>query len=232
MEHYRFTLDTTFLAQWYPTLRSSALFMSEFMTSYGPYRVTNPTISPENRYYVNGTNGSTAAITMGPAMDTEMLWELFNELKEINSLLKLGDDAFIEETQAIKALLPPLKINYFGGLQEWIEDFNESMPGIGTFSLLTHPQPSSPSQTPSNTSRPPFPNLGSLPRHPANLLLEPHPLRRSPHHSPPPPRQRRCLRRLVLRLVHEPRGALLRRSQSRALLLPAHVQRHPLELDE
>lgn len=58
-------------------------------------------------------------------MDTEMLWNLFSFLSQANTILALGDDSFIAELNTLKALLPPYKINYFGGIQEWIEDFQE-----------------------------------------------------------------------------------------------------------
>jgi alpha-L-fucosidase 2 len=72
MEDYRFTKNVTFLKQWYPTMKGAAQFFADFMTDYQGMKVTNPTLSPENRYYVNGSHGNTAAITMGPAMDNQM----------------------------------------------------------------------------------------------------------------------------------------------------------------
>jgi len=51
MEDYRFTGNTSFLASWYPTMKASAQFFVDFMTPYDGYIVTNPTLSPENRYY-------------------------------------------------------------------------------------------------------------------------------------------------------------------------------------
>lgn len=51
MEDYRFTGNTSFLASWYPTMKASAQFFVDFMTPYDEYIVTNPTLSPENRYY-------------------------------------------------------------------------------------------------------------------------------------------------------------------------------------
>jgi len=58
-------------------------------------------------------------------MDNEMLFTLFSFLSQANTVLKLGDDAFITELNTLKGLLPPYKINYFGGIQEWIEDYQE-----------------------------------------------------------------------------------------------------------
>lgn len=58
MEDFRFTGNTTALRQWYPIMKGSAQFFAEFMTDYKGMKVTNPTLSPENTYYVNGTNGT------------------------------------------------------------------------------------------------------------------------------------------------------------------------------
>ena len=124
MEHCRFTSNTTFIREWYPTIKASAEFFVDFLTDYKGMKVTNPTISPENTYYINDT-GVVASITMGPAMDTELLWELFNEVKELNQVLYMGDDTFVSGLDAIKAALPPLKINSWGGIQEWIYDYPE-----------------------------------------------------------------------------------------------------------
>jgi len=124
MEYYRFSGNTTFLREYYPTIKAAAEFYVDFLTDYNGMKVTNPTISPENVYYVNDTDATTS-ITMGPAMDTELLTELFGEIEEANTILDLGDDAFVSQLNDIKAALPPIKVNSYGGIQEWIHDYRE-----------------------------------------------------------------------------------------------------------
>ncbi|KAK0311884.1 hypothetical protein LTR01_002798 [Friedmanniomyces endolithicus] len=136
MEKYRFTGDTTYLRNVYPNLKSAAQFFVGFLSDFEGYKVVNPTISPENAYYPPGDNTTAVAITLGATMDTELLWELFNSIKEANELLHLGDDAFVAQLEALEAKLPPYRENYFGGLQEWIHDYQEAIPGIDHLSPL------------------------------------------------------------------------------------------------
>jgi alpha-L-fucosidase 2 len=125
MEYYRYTGDQRFIRKHYQTLKMAAEFYVDFLTDYKGWKVTNPTLSPENQYYVSGHSGDTAAITLGATMDSELLWELFGEIQELNTMLELGDDSFVQELNDIKVLLPPLRVNYYGGIMEWIHDYKE-----------------------------------------------------------------------------------------------------------
>ncbi|KAK3641980.1 hypothetical protein LTR22_016305 [Elasticomyces elasticus] len=136
MEKFRFTGDLDYLRKIYPNLKSAAQFFQGFLSDYDGYKVVNPTMSPENPYYPPNDNTTAVAITLGATMDTELLWELFNEIKEANELLQLGDDIFVEQLQVLEAQLPPYRKNYFGGLQEWIHDYEEALPGIDHLSPL------------------------------------------------------------------------------------------------
>ncbi|GAB7341903.1 hypothetical protein MBLNU457_g0212t1 [Dothideomycetes sp. NU457] len=135
MEYYRFTGNKTYLAEYYPTIKAAAEFYVDFLIDYNGMKVTNPSLSPENVYYVNDTDATTS-ITMGPAMDTELLTELFSAIGEANNLLHLNDDAFVAKLNTIKDALPPLKVNSYGGIQEWIHDYREAIPGIDHLSPL------------------------------------------------------------------------------------------------
>ena len=133
MEYYRYNLDENFLRQWYPTLKSAAQFFVEFLTDYEGYKVTNPTLSPEHPYYIPGTNNTKyTSITLGATMDTQLLRELFEEIAEANEILKLGDDAFVAQLRSIESKLPPYRRNYYGGIMEWIEDYEEVTLGSST----------------------------------------------------------------------------------------------------
>jgi alpha-L-fucosidase 2 len=125
MEYYRYTGDEQFIRDHYQTLKGAAQFYVDFMTDYNGYKVVNPTLSPENQYYLPNSTTETAAITLGATMDTELLWELFGEIQELNSRLDLGDHAYVSKLNAIKAQLPPYRLNSFRGLQEWIHDYSE-----------------------------------------------------------------------------------------------------------
>lgn len=135
-ERYRFTNDEAYLRSVYPTIKSAAQFFVGFLSDYEGYKVVNPTESPENAYYGPLNPSTPMAITLGATMDTEMLWEIFNEIKEANELLQLGDDDFVQQLVDLEAKFPPYRENYYGGIQEWIHDYKEAIPGIDHLSPL------------------------------------------------------------------------------------------------
>ncbi|KAK8097107.1 hypothetical protein PG999_013051 [Apiospora kogelbergensis] len=139
MEHYRYTGDVEFIKKYYPKLKAAAQFFVGFMTDHQGYKVTNPSLSPENQYYVPGSaTNETAAITLAPTMDTFLLRELFREIEELQPVLGLGESEaqFINQLRAIDEKLPPLGVNYYGGLKEWFEDYEEAIPGNDHVSQL------------------------------------------------------------------------------------------------
>ncbi|KAK4574863.1 hypothetical protein LTR86_001705 [Recurvomyces mirabilis] len=136
MEYFRFSGDQDFLREHYPVLKSAALFYVGFLSDYEGYKVVNPTISPENAYFPPNYNTTPVAITLGATMDTELLRELFNGIQEANDLLRLGDESFVAQLNDLKSQFPPYRRNYYGGLQEWIHDYQEAIPGIDHLSPL------------------------------------------------------------------------------------------------
>ena len=124
MEYYRFTGDSAFLAGKYSTIKGAAEYFNSFVTDYNGWKVTNPTLSPENDYYIPGTNETKGAMTLGSTIDNSLLRELFGVIKEAQNVLN-NDGAFVEETQNIKSQLPPLQVNSNGGIMEWIHDYEE-----------------------------------------------------------------------------------------------------------
>ncbi|KAF3924534.1 hypothetical protein ABW21_db0204990 [Orbilia brochopaga] len=128
IEEYRFTRDTSLLQDHYNTIKDAALFMTEFLTDYKGWKATNPTISPENTFYLPGTKTS-VAITVGSTLDNSLLWELFGSLLEIIEILDKHDNNLKSTLNSLRAKLPPLRINKNGGIMEWIEDYDETDPG-------------------------------------------------------------------------------------------------------
>ncbi|KAK6362599.1 hypothetical protein TWF730_000056 [Orbilia blumenaviensis] len=128
IEEYRFTRDKAFLQKYYNTIKDAALFFTEFLTDYKGWKVTNPTLSPENTFYLLGTK-TTTAITLGSTLDNSLLWELFGSLLEIMDILGKHDNSMKATITNLRAKLPPLRINKWGGIMEWIEDYDETDPG-------------------------------------------------------------------------------------------------------
>lgn len=126
-EHYRFHPDEAFLRTAYETMKEAALFFVDFLTeSPEGHLVTNPSVSPENRYRL--PNGEVGTLCYGPAMDTQILTELLDACIQASFILKC-DEATRNEWQAVKSRLPAMRIGKRGQLQEWLEDYEEKDPG-------------------------------------------------------------------------------------------------------
>jgi alpha-L-fucosidase 2 len=83
--------------------------------------VTNPSISPENRHPFG------SSICAGPAMDSQILRDLFTHCIEAAEIL--GRDAdFRRDCARARARLPPDRIGKAGQLQEWLEDWDMEAP--------------------------------------------------------------------------------------------------------
>ncbi|GAB1737768.1 hypothetical protein NU219Hw_g2175t1 [Hortaea werneckii] len=136
LDQYHFTDNKTYLRENYPVLRDAMRFYLDFMTE-GPngWRVTNPSISPEHAYFLPNSTVE-EAITMGPTIDISIVWELTGIVLDAAAELKEEDKEFIENVKELRTQLPPLRVSYFGGIQEWIEDYQEAEPGHRHFSQL------------------------------------------------------------------------------------------------
>ena len=127
-DHYDFTRDREFLkVRAYPVLKEASEFLLDYMVPDRDGRlVTGPSISPENQYKL--PDGTTASLTMGPYMDTEIADALFGRTIQASEILGV-DSEFRARVQSARSKLPPLKIGRFGQLQEWREDYDERDPG-------------------------------------------------------------------------------------------------------
>jgi alpha-L-fucosidase 2 len=85
--------------------------------------VTVPSISPENLHPFN------AALCAGPAMDRQLLRDLFDRSSLAADTMKT-DAAFAAQCRATRARLAPDRIGKAGHLQEWLEDWDLEVPEI------------------------------------------------------------------------------------------------------
>lgn len=83
--------------------------------------VTNPSISPENQHPFG------AAVCAGPAMDSQLLRDLFAQCIQISAALGV-DTAFAAQLKTLRAQLPPDRIGKAGQLQEWQQDWDMEAP--------------------------------------------------------------------------------------------------------
>ncbi len=130
-DHYQFSADRNFLQrEAYPAMKEAAQFALDSMVEVPPGKpfagelVTNPSTSPENQYLLNGKRFH---LTYAPAMDIELIRELFENCRRAAELLGT-DAAFRQELDRAVKRLPPLQIGKRGQLQEWIEDYQEVEP--------------------------------------------------------------------------------------------------------
>ncbi|MGO4863836.1 glycosyl hydrolase family 95 catalytic domain-containing protein, partial [Campylobacter jejuni] len=107
----------------YPILRGAALFFLDTLqvdpTTGG--LLTSPSLSPEN------IHPKGASICAGPAMDNQILRDLFDQVGRAARLLDT-DAAFAAEIAAARARLAPDRIGTAGQLQEWREDWDMAAP--------------------------------------------------------------------------------------------------------
>lgn len=129
--HYEFTGDTNYLRNTaYPVIKGSVAFVLDFLIpSPQGYLVTNPSHSPENAFFVPGTNRKESSqLCYASTIDIEIIQGLFNNFINAATLLHV-DAGLMNRVKAAQQQLPPIKIGANGTIQEWIEDFEETEPG-------------------------------------------------------------------------------------------------------
>ncbi|MBS1853358.1 MAG: glycoside hydrolase family 95 protein [Acidobacteria bacterium] len=129
-EHYVFHLDDQFLRRVYPTMREAAQFFLDHLTP-GPkgWLVTYPSTSFENTF--RKPDGVESTCCLGPAMDMQILHDLFSNTMQAADIL--GQDAeFQRELAAARGKLVPMQVSpRTGQLQEWIDDWDAAEPHNG-----------------------------------------------------------------------------------------------------
>jgi alpha-L-fucosidase 2 len=129
MEHYRFTGDRGFLeARAWPILKEAAEFYLGWLTEHPEtgLLVGGPSNSPENVYL--GSNGERYSISMGGAMDQQIVWDVFTNTLEAAGELGIKD-GFVSRVTAARDRLAPTQIGPDGRLMEWGRSFEEGEPG-------------------------------------------------------------------------------------------------------
>lgn len=129
MEYYRFTGDRAFLEQRaYPILKESALFFLDWLIRHpetGEW-VSGPSSSPENMYV--SASGRGAGLCMAPAMDQQIIWDVFACVVEAAGALDISDE-FTDQVKAVWQELAMSGIGADGRLLEWYENVEEVEPG-------------------------------------------------------------------------------------------------------
>jgi len=121
--HWDHTRDRALAARLYPLLRGASLFFLDTLVEDpgGRGLVTSPSISPENQHPFG------SAVCSGPAMDRQIVRDLFAHTAEAAALLQVDPElhATLERT---RARIAPDRVGRAGQLQEWLEDWDEQAP--------------------------------------------------------------------------------------------------------
>ena len=124
-QHYLYTGDKAFLAQYYPVLKGAAEFLLDYMQVYpsngevkqaAGWLVTVPTVSPEH-----GPMGKRTNVTAGSTMDNQIAFDVLSQTLQAAKVLG-QDSLFAEELKFQMENIAPMQIGRHGQLQEWIID--------------------------------------------------------------------------------------------------------------
>jgi alpha-L-fucosidase 2 len=128
-EHYLFGGDREFLSERaYPIMKEAAEFFLDYLVKNPKTGklVSGPSISPENRFRT--PDGKNSNLTMGPAMDQEIIYDLFTNCIEAAEVLGINDE-FIRQVKYFRRNLAGPQIGSDGRLLEWNEELEEPEPG-------------------------------------------------------------------------------------------------------
>ena len=141
MEHFRFTGDRKFLRERaHPFLKECAAFYLGWLVvdpASGKW-VSGPSTSPENTYRHQGRNLN---VSMGNAMDQEIVWEVFDNFLSASRELNIEDE-FVAKVRLVQANLLMPNIGSDGRLIEWSKQYDEAEPGHRHLSHLYGVHPS------------------------------------------------------------------------------------------
>jgi alpha-L-fucosidase 2 len=124
-DRYEYSGDRDYLQRIYPLIKGAAQFFLDTLVEEPTHHwlVTSPSLSPENPHPF-GTS-----LAAGPAMDEEILRELFGNA--IAAARTLGVDSDLQRKwSATRARLAPPQVGSSGQLQEWLEDWDLQAPEI------------------------------------------------------------------------------------------------------
>ena len=123
-ECYRYQPSPALLRRLLPLLKGASVFFLDTLVEdpKGRGLVTSPSSSPENTHHPD------VSICAGPAMDSQILRDLFDATLEAQSKLGDADPTFTEALRRARARLPVDRIGAQGQFQEWLEDWDAIAP--------------------------------------------------------------------------------------------------------
>jgi alpha-L-fucosidase 2 len=130
-EHYEYTGDRVYLKKLFPIMQGAARFVESFLVEDDRgYLVTNPSTSPENRYFYTNEKGEklSSMFTHGSTIDFQIITALLTRVIYACQVLNTEPE-FADRMEKILGKLPPMRISdRYGTVCEWIEDYEETEP--------------------------------------------------------------------------------------------------------
>ncbi len=114
-EHYLFTGDKAFLAEYYPVMKGAADYILTALIEdpRNGWMVLSPSVSPEQ-----------GPVTAGVTMDNQLAYDMLTRTAAANEIL--GEDAaYRARLLEMATKLPPMQIGRHSQLQEWLEDVDD-----------------------------------------------------------------------------------------------------------
>ncbi len=130
-EHYEYTGDREYLLRLFPVMQGAARFVESFLVEDDRgYLVTNPSTSPENRYFYIDENGKkqSSMFTHGSTIDFQIIYALLTRVICACRILD-REPEFAVRMQNVLDRLPPMQVSErYGTVCEWIADYEETEP--------------------------------------------------------------------------------------------------------
>ncbi|KAL7946723.1 glycoside hydrolase family 95 protein [Trichoderma barbatum] len=134
MEQYRFNGDVNFLRNTaYPYLLDVSKFLQCYTFTWQGNRVTGPSLSPENIYFVPkgaSTAGQGQPMDIAPEMDNQLMRDVMTSIIEAAAVLGISSsDSNVQAATNFLPLIRTPRIGSFGQILEWRAEYPETDPG-------------------------------------------------------------------------------------------------------
>lgn len=122
-DQYDYSRDDAMLSRLYPLMRGASLFFLDTLIEdpKGRGLITSPSVSPEN------THPFGSSVCAGPAMDRQIVRDLFNHTVAAGKALGLDGD-LLAQIEVTASRIAPDRIGKTGQFQEWLEDWDDAAP--------------------------------------------------------------------------------------------------------
>ncbi len=126
--HYRFTQDKKYLKnKAYPIMKEAMVFVSDFLVEKDGFLVTNPTMSPENAYLLDGKDYP-CQLTYAATIDNQTLMAHIDNCIKASEILGV-DEELRGDWKHTLSKIHPVMIGKDSTIMEWIYDYAEWEPG-------------------------------------------------------------------------------------------------------